>query len=130
MSDIDWRKYKNFQKYEFDCKHTGENKMRPEFLDILQQIRTTYQKPMEITSGFRHWTHPEEIKKDKPGAHTYGVAADIQCYGQEAMDLQVIAYGYGIRRIGLHQRGPVDGRFLHIDMADKLAGFPSALWTY
>jgi len=130
MSDIDWRKYKNFQKYEFDCKHTGENKMRPEFLDILQQIRTTYGKPMEITSGYRHWTHPAEINKDKPGVHTYGVAADIQVYGQLAQDLIVIAYGYGIRRIGLHQKGPLEGRFIHLDIADKLLKFSPALWTY
>ena len=128
---IDWRDYKNFSKHEFDCKHTGENKMRPEFVAILQQIRTTYGKPMAINSGYRDFTHPLERAKlnrgKEVGAHTYGVAADISVSGEDAMALFVIAYGYGIRRLGVYQKG--QHRFIHLDIGDKELGFPPALWT-
>jgi len=104
--------------------------MRPEFLDVLQQIRNTYGKPMIITSGYRHWTHPLEINKENPGEHTYGMAADIKVYGEWAMDLIVLAYGYGIRRIGIHQKGDKDSRYVHLGMGDKLLNFSSSVWTY
>lgn len=125
---IDWRNYKNFSKHEFDCQYTGENKMRPEFLELLQQIRTTYGKPMPISSGYRDFTHPIERAKEKFGTHTYGVAADIAVSGEDAMELFTIAFGYGIRRLGLCQKGST--RFLHIDIGDRELRFPPALWTY
>ena len=128
---INWHKYDDFSKWEFDCSYTKENKMQKEFLDILQQIRTTYGKPMPINSGYRDFTHPIERGKlnrgKEVGAHTYGVAADIAVRGEDAMELFVIAFSYGIRRIGVYQRG--QERFLHLDIGDRELNFPPALWT-
>jgi uncharacterized protein YcbK (DUF882 family) len=125
---MDWNKYPSFKKREFDCKHTGKNLMRPEFMETLQQIRNTYGRPLIVSSGYRDPSHPVEAKKEAPGEHTYGVAADILIRGENAMDLIVIAYGYGIRRIGVHQKG--DDRFIHLGMGDKGLGFPATIWTY
>lgn len=126
---MDWNKYKPyFSKKEFDCKHTGKNLMRPEFMDVLYQIRKTYNKPMIITSGYRDPSHPAEASKSVSGAHSYGVAVDIAVRGEDAMDLFVIAYGYGIRRMGLQQKGAQ--RFIHLDMGDRGLGFPPSLWSY
>lgn len=126
---LDWSKYPNFRKSEFDCKHTGINRMRPEFMERLQQIRDTFDKPLIITSGYRDKTHPVEASKHGPGEHYYGCAADVAISGTDAMDLIVIAYGHGIRRIGLKQTGA--GRFIHLGMGDQLGlGFPSTIWTY
>ena len=126
---MNWDDYKPFfSKKEFDCRHTGKNLMRKEFMDILYQIRKTYNKPIIITSGYRDLSHPAEVGKTVSGAHSYGIAADISVQGQDAMDLLVIAYGYGIRRIGLQQKGY--GRFIHLDIGDKGFGFPPALWSY
>lgn len=130
MKSLDWSKYPNFTKEEFDCKETGKNRMRPEFMDILQQIRTTYNKPMIITSGYRDKTHSIERKKKQPGEHTYGLAADILINGTNAMDLFVIAYGYGVRRMGVSQSGDFSKRFLHIGYGDKNFNFPQAFWSY
>lgn len=129
MARLDWTKYKNFTKEEFDCKHTGKNRMDEDFMDILQQIRRDYGKPMIVTSGYRDITHPAEAKKKRPGEHSFGVAADIRVNGQDAMDLIVVAYGHGIRRFGIYQSGPMDGRFIHIGWGDKLLNFPEAIWT-
>jgi zinc D-Ala-D-Ala carboxypeptidase len=126
---MDWSKYPNFKKSEFDCKHTGLNRMRPEFMDIFQQIRTTYGKPMFVPSGYRDKTHPVEAAKQQPGEHFYGVAADVRVTGTDALDLIIIAYGYGIRRIGVQQKGLI--RFIHIGMGDKMGlGFPPGIWSY
>jgi len=121
---INWDDYKNFSKWEFDCHHTQENKMLPAFMRTLQDIRNTYDKPMTVTSGYRHFTHPAERLKDKPGEHTYGAAVDIAVNGIDALDLIVIAYGYGIRRVGIAKT------FIHLGMGDKDLGFPPAMWTY
>jgi len=126
---MNWNNYAPyFTKAEFDCKHTGENRMRPEFMDRLLQIRKTFNKPMIITSGYRDIEHPIEKKKANAGEHSYGVACDIAIYGLDALDLVVVAYGYGIRRVGVSQRG--GGRFLHLGMGDNQLGFPEALWSY
>ena len=126
---MDWDKYAPyFSKKEFDCKHTGKNLMRPEFVDIILQIRKTYNKPMIITSGYRDPSHPAEAEKSVSGTHSYGVACDIAVRGEDCMDLLVIAYGYGIRRIGLQQKGA--NRFMHLDMGDRGLGFPPSIWTY
>lgn len=127
---IDWRNYKNFSKWEFDCSHTGENNMRSEFMEMLQQIRSTFGKPMVISSGYRDWTHPVEINKDRPGEHTYGLAADIKVYGIRAFELADIAFHHGIRRIGFNQKGPLESRFIHLGMGDKQLNFPATIWTY
>ena len=126
---MNWNNYSPyFTEAEFDCKHTGKNKMRPEFMDRLLQIRKTFNKPMVITSGYRHETHPIEAAKPFSGEHSYGVACDIAIHGLDAMDLMVVAYGHGIRRIGVSQKG--GSRFLHLGAGDNELGFPSSMWSY
>ena len=121
---LDWSKYKNFSKHEFDCKHTGRNNMRPEFMDTLQQIRSTFGSPMVITSGYRDFTHPIEREKENPGEHYYGVAVDISTTGMKWLDLVVLAYGFGIHRIGINKE------FIHLGMGDKDYTFPRTPWVY
>jgi uncharacterized protein YcbK (DUF882 family) len=128
---MNWNDYKNFSEYEFKCAYTGECKMRPEFVDKLQQIRNTFGKPMLVTSGYRDFSHPVERAKVRPGVHYYGCAADINVWGKDAMELFDIAYHYGIRRIGVNQKGAPQSRFIHIDMGDILnLNFPEGFWTY
>lgn len=123
---MDWSQYPNFSKSEFDCKHTGKNRMRPEFMELLQQIRTTMGKPMVITSGYRDPSHPVEAAKAEAGEHSYGVAADIAGDRLFLLDLVIVAYGYGIRRIGINFKQG----YVHLGIGDKDFGFPSVPWTY
>lgn len=125
---IEWDKYPNFSKWEFDCSQTGHNKMQPEFIDILQTIRSIYDTPMIVNSGYRDRTHPEEARKKEPGVHFYGLAADISVRGEDALDLIDVAYGQGIRRIGVGQND--NHHFIHIDIGDKFMNFPPNLWSY
>jgi len=123
---INWDNYPNFSEAEFKCSHTGKCEMDEAFMDALQTLRTIYDKPMTITSGYRDPTHPIEAKKDKPGAHATGRAADIACDGQAAYDIMQIAFELGFTGIGVSQKG--NGRFIHLDTIE--GGPRPNVWSY
>lgn len=110
MNPARWGEYANFTKAEFDCKHTGQNEMKHEFMVVLQRIRSAYGKPMRITSGYRHPSHPIEARKGRTtGEHTMGTCADIACIdGRSRFELINLALQHGITRIGVAKS------FLHL----------------
>lgn len=123
---IDWSMYPNFSADEFECRHCGEMKMKPEFLAKLQELRNAYGKPMVISSGYRCHKHPVEVSKRTPGAHTMGIAADIAVNGQDAHALLKHAFALGFTGIGAFQKGV--GNFVHVD---TWTGGPRPnVWTY
>jgi uncharacterized protein YcbK (DUF882 family) len=122
----DWSKYKNFTKQEFDCKHTGENLMQTELLEKLQELRNAYGKPMTVSSGYRHPTHPVEKVKSAPGPHTTGLAVDIAVQGAEAHRVLTLALQLGFTGIGVQQKG--GGRFVHLDMVKS--SLRPTVWSY
>jgi uncharacterized protein YcbK (DUF882 family) len=122
---INWEDYPNFSKEEFDCKHTGENNMQPEFMEKLQAIRTEFGKGMTITSGFRSIKHPIEARKPlSNGEHTTGNCADVLCVtGSDRFKLIQLALKHGITRIGVAKN------FLHLGIGGK--GLPCyVIWEY
>lgn len=131
MSTIDWARYPNFTPKEFACKHCGAEGIRSELMEIVQGIRNEIKQPIFISSGFRCVKHPVEQEKDKPGEHTFGMAVDIICHGVRALEIIKLAQSYDVKRIGVHQKGNANGRFVHIGIADRYnLAFPAALWTY
>ena len=124
---MNWDDYPNFSKAEFDCKHTGKNEMKPEFLELLQELRTQYGKPIIINSGYRDPSHPVEFRKNSPGTHSLGLAADIRCQGEEAYRILDLAFKLGFCGIGVKQHGLY--RFIHLDIAAHPFARPS-LWSY
>lgn len=122
---IDWSKFPNFSREEFRCKHTGHEGMKEEFLEVLQNIRDDYGKPMRVTSGFRHPTHPVEARKQRSdGEHTRGMCADIACTSsRDRYELIVLALKHGINRIGIAKN------FVHLGMGGP--GLPPrVIWEY
>lgn len=100
-------------------------------MDLLQSIRDELEQPIFLSSGFRSVKHPVEQEKDKPGEHTLGMAVDILCYGARALQIIKLAQARDIKRIGVHQKGNPNGRFVHIGIADRYnLAFPVAIWTY
>lgn len=124
IKEINWAKYQNFTKTEFDCKETGENEMQAEFMDKLQALRVRYGKPMRITSGYRSPKHSIEAKKTQPGSHAQGVACDIACSGYEAYEIVKIAFELGFSGIGISQKAS-GSRFVHLDIAERIS-----IWGY
>ena len=111
---IDWSDYANFSRREFVC-HCGCGKadMSPDFMAVLQRVRTLYGKPMSVTSGFRCPEYDKRI--GGVGVHPTGQAADIAVSGENAYHLLSAAIGIGMTGIGIKQHGPYAGRFLHLD---------------
>lgn len=124
MSEIGWGRYPHFRKEEFNCRcGCGENRMRPEFMDRLQALRSAYGKPMIITSGYRCAKHPVEAAKVMPGMHSTGLAADIGVSGAEAVQVLRLAFDAGFRGVGVQQKG--NGRFIHVDLRES-----PTVWSY
>jgi zinc D-Ala-D-Ala carboxypeptidase len=124
-----WARYPNFTEDEFRCTHTGKVAMRVAFMDKLQALRHEFGRPIIVTSGYRDPTHIVEATKEKPGAHTMGIAADIRASGADAYELLCWACDLGFPRIGVAQNGM--RRFLHLDIGTQAVGLPSPrVWTY
>lgn len=125
-----WKNYPNFSEEELKCKHTGLCAMDADFMHKLQNLRTAFGKPLIITSGYRHKSHPVEAHKTIPGAHTYGRAVDISCRGADAHEIAFLAFELGFTGIGVSQnvRG---ARFIHLDTMTAADGFPRpTLYSY
>jgi uncharacterized protein YcbK (DUF882 family) len=124
MTPARWDEYPNFSKAEFDCKSTGRNSMNHEFMVVLQAIRMEYGS-MKITSGYRHHTHPVEVKKGhRNGEHTKGMCCDVACNnGADRYRLITTALKHGINRIGIAKT------FVHLGIgAPGLP--PNVIWEY
>ena len=106
---------------EFNCQHTGENNMEPEFMEMVDELRDRCGFPFVITSGFRSVQHPIEAKKDVPGTHAQGIAADIKTTNSaHRYTLIKGALEHGFTGIG------VAGDFIHVDTRGTLP----VMWTY
>jgi len=126
---MNWHKYPNFTEEEFMCSHTGECHMDKDFMKKLQALRTEYGKPINISSAYRHPTHPIEKDKTKPGEHTLGKAIDVPISRQEAYKLLKLAIKHDFTRFGISQKG--NSRFLHLGTATEEDGFLSpTIWSY
>lgn len=112
---------KYFSASEFDCQHTGENRMKPEFLLKLDALREACGFPFVITSGYRSPDHPIEAVKEIPGTHAQGIAADIKITNS-AHRYTIIreALAHGFTGLG------VAGDFIHVDTR----GTVPVIWTY
>ena len=112
---------KYFKIEEFDCKHTGKNKMVPEFLEKLDHLRDECGFPFVVTSGYRDKTHPVEATKKAAGVHSQGIACDIKVNtGYQRYVLLKKAFEHGFTGIGVAKD------FIHLDAR---MGIP-VVWTY
>ena len=112
---------KYFNIAEFDCQHTGENRMEQAFLDKLDALREHCGFPFVITSGYRSPDHPLEAVKEIPGTHAQGIAADIKITSS-AQRYSIIkgALEHGFTGLG------VAGDFIHLDTR----GSVPVMWVY
>ena len=113
---------KHFTESEFN----EFEKMNPELLEKLDQLREAYGYPIKLTSTYRSPDHPIEAKKAKPGEHAYGAAVDIACVGGEAtFKLVKAAIEVGFTRIGISRKN----NFVHVGIGYDGAP-PITIWTY
>ena len=95
--------------------------MNDAFLEKLDQLREECGFPFRITSGYRDETHPNEARKEKPGTHNQGIAADIAVSnGFERMNIVHNALKLGFGGIGVAKG------FVHVDTRTTTP----VMWTY
>ena len=121
---IDWSKYENFERHEFDSPDAegSGDLMQPIFLDKLQQARKTAKVGFKINSGYRTESHNKRLKASKTSSHLNGWAADIKCEsGGVRWGILNALIKAGFRRFGIGKY------FIHVDCSpDK----PAAIWHY
>lgn len=112
---------KYFKLSEFDCHYTGKNRMDPEFLEKLDNLRASCGFSFVVTSGYRDKEHPVEEAKETPGTHNLGIAADIKVTnGSQRFTLVQKALEQGFTGIGVARD------FVHLDTR----GTTPVMWTY
>lgn len=113
--------YKYFKVEDFDCQETGENKILSEFIVGLDQLREECKFPFIVTSGYRSPLHSIEARKQKPGTHAQGIAADIKVVnGNQRRLIVANAIELGFKGIGVAKE------FVHVDIRQT----DPVLWVY
>ena len=68
----------NFTVSEFKCKDDSDKVLiDTDLVDILQKVRTHFNKPVTINSAYRNATYNKKIGGASKSQHVYGTAADI-----------------------------------------------------
>lgn len=102
--------------------------LEPDFLHKLNLLRMYLNRPVTLNSCVRCKDHPVEKKKQSPGSHFYGIAADIRVSGsRDRYEVIAAAMACGITRVG------VANSFVHVDIGD--VKFPdkfpaNVIWLY
>lgn len=110
-----------FKIEEFDCQETGNNKMKPDFLEKVDELRGLCGFPLTVASGYRDPSHSIEVLKNKPGTHTQGIAADLKIESANQRHiLLTTAFKMGFTGIGIAKT------FIHVDTRDSIP----VVWTY
>lgn len=115
---------KNFKEHEWRCKCgcTQSHRMKPEVMQVVQELREAYGAPLTLTSAWRCENHPSEATKKTPGQHNKGTAVDIAATsGAMAYKLIKIAllelnctgfaYGNGFVHLDWRESTPVTWRY-------------------
>lgn len=111
---------KNFKRKEFACKDgCGLDTVKQELVEVLQDVRDHFDKPVVINSGLRCKTHNARVGGAPKSQHLLGTAADICIAGVTPKEVYDYLDGkypdtYGI---GLYKT------FTHIDIRNKKARF-------
>lgn len=114
-----------FTREEFACQYTGENEISDRLLLKLDLLRARCGFPFVITSGFRSKDHPIEVKKERPGTHAQGIAADIKVNdGTQRFRIVQEAISMGFSGIG------VASSFVHVDIRSLDINESPVMWTY
>lgn len=126
IPESEWR-WPHFKRAEMRCKGSGECRVDPAFMDLLEAIRADYGKPMTITSGYRSPEYNAKVSfTGSAGPHTTGRAVDVSVRGEDAHRLLKTALAHGIMGVGVAQKG--ESRFLHLDMVET--GTRPWVWSY
>jgi zinc D-Ala-D-Ala carboxypeptidase len=116
---------KHFEISEFDSPDevgSGE-RMDSEVLQMIDQARELFGKPIRINSGVRSITHNDKVNGSKTSSHLKGYAIDVSCDNSaDRFRLVEILMLVGFNRLGIAKT------FIHVDNdPDKSK---NVIWVY
>ena len=107
----------NFRISEFLCHGSGccaSGQVDEKLVEILQNIRTHFGKPVHISSAYRCSTWNKAVGGVTKSYHLYGQAADIKVEDTAPAEVAKYAESIGVLGIGLYETN-ADGHFVHVD---------------
>jgi len=122
---------KYFTTSEFDSpdKPGSGSLMSKTIIEMLDDVRGKFGKPIVINSGYRTEEHNARVggkpktETSKGSSHMYGLAADLSCTNStDRYNLIFLLQQTGFQRIG------VGSTFIHVDIDFDKA--QSKIWTY
>lgn len=132
----DWNKKlsKNFCAYEFACNDKSDKFMvATELVEVLQQVRDHFGKPVVINSAYRSPAYNISIGGSSHSQHCLGTAADICIKGVDpiriALYVASLPYFKSHGGIGYYSRAQVTGGFVHVDVRANVSRWISKSGT-
>lgn len=107
-------KVREFAQKDFRCDKVIVN---TELIDVLEDIRAHFNKPVNVTSGYRTPEYNTKIGGVKNSQHTKGTAADIKVSGIPAKEVQKYLKHKYQNKYGIGSYST----FTHIDVRAKKA---------
>lgn len=113
-SQVRWnaKRWPNFTPRELACSHCGEFYDWPDFIDLLQWVRTRLGKPIRINSAHRCVRHNLAVGGAPLSQHKK-IATDLSIRGQNRLELAALCKAAGFKGFGYYQS------FLHVDLGRK-----------
>ena len=99
----------HFSRSEFRCPCCNFDTVDTELLRILEVVRSHFDRPITITSGFRCVDHNAAVGGSDRSQHLYGRAADIAVDGVSPAIVAELADQLGAGGVGTYET------FTHID---------------
>jgi len=116
-------KYFEYEEFDSpDIQGSGQL-MDPKLLDMIDEAREIYGKPIRVTSGYRTEAHNRKVGGVDSSSHLKGLAIDVACVrSDDRFKMLNALLEVGFNRIG------VAGTFIHVDIdKDKSQ---NVIWTY
>jgi len=118
-----------FSEKELACPCCGVNGFKQETLGRLNKLREACGFPMSLNSAYRCEAY--NSLKGFTQTHATGQAVDIRVSHKKSFKVVELAPKFGFTGIGFKQKGPVSGRFIHLDDLEEVAGRPRPhVWSY
>ena len=116
-------KYFEYEEFDSPDVQGSGQLMDPKLLEMIDEVREIYGKPIRINSGYRTEAHNRKVGGVDSSSHIKGLAIDVSCTKSDNRFKMLTALiEVGFNRIG------VAGSFIHVDIdKDKSQ---NVIWTY
>lgn len=119
----DWNKKvsAHFSVYEFACSDKSDTVLiSTELIEVLEQIRAHFGKPVKINSAYRTPAYNISIGGSSKSQHCLGLAADIRIVGVDPIQIALYASSLPFYAkqggIGYYSRVGLKDGFVHVDV--------------